>query len=209
MTVTEPRAAGVQAPAARGPGRPRKGDIDGRILGATLALIDENETPTVARVAERSGVSRAALYRRWPSITALVAAAIDTGREQPEPIATDGDLREAVLGSFDSAHTDGYPEERFRRRIRLSMENPELQKAYWHSHVSRRRVPLEDALRAGINRGILREDLDAEACFDLLAGVFYYQFVVRGDALDDGATRARCRAALEVAWRGMLADPVG
>ncbi|EME21385.1 TetR/AcrR family transcriptional regulator [Rhodococcus triatomae] len=204
-------AAPDPAPSGRGPGRPRNDDIDGQILAATLALVDENETPTVARIVERSGVSRAALYRRWPSITTLVATAVDRGREQPGPMPTDGDLREtlfdAFLGSADG-RTD-YPDERFRRRIAMAMEDRELQRAYWDSHVSRRRVPVEDFLRAGMERGVLRADLDVVACFDLLAGVFYYQLVVRGVPFDERGAQERCREALEVAWRGMLADPAG
>ncbi|WP_082900074.1 TetR/AcrR family transcriptional regulator [Rhodococcus phenolicus] len=213
MTVT---AAAIPAPAGRGPGRPRNDDIDGQILAATLALVDENETPTVTRIVERSGVSRAALYRRWPSITALVAAAVDAGREKPSPIPLDGDLREAVLGAFLAPEIgdgpEAYPEARFRRRVSMAMADRELQQVYWDSHVSRRRVPIEDALRTGIERGVLRADLDVEACFDLLAGVFYYQSVVRGESLGAGTARTRCAAALEVAWRGMCTDrsvPVG
>lgn len=207
MTASAPAAPAHDA--RRGPGRPRNEDIDALVLAAVLELIDDKEEVTAVRVVERSGVSRAALYRRWPSLTTLIAAALDVGREVPPPIPTDGDLREAIFSMlFGGAEAGGldYPEERFRQRIRLAMADRGLQKAYWSSHVSRRRAPIEDALRAGIEQGILRPDLDAEACFDLIAGVFYYQVVVRGDRLYDAATRDRCRAALEVAWRGMLPD---
>ena len=192
--------------AGRGPGRPRDERIDEQLLAAALTLIDANEEVTAARLVERSGVSRAALYRRWPSLAALVSAALDVGREVPPEIPTDGDLREAILGSILGALESGpgdYPEERFRQRIRLVMADRELQRAYWSSHVARRRAPLVRAIRAGVERGVLRPGLDPEACFDLIAGVFYYQIVVRGESLTDPGTRERCRAALEVAWRGM------
>jgi AcrR family transcriptional regulator len=192
----------------RGPGRPRNEEIDNLILAATLELIDEEQEVTATRVVERSGVSKAALYRRWPSLTTLMAAALDVGRAQPSAIPTDGDLRETILGGLLGATVgegpDGYPEERFRQRIRLAMADRKLQKAYWASHVSRRRVPMENTLRMGIEKGILRADLDVEACFDLIVGVFYYQLIVRGERVGDPATRARCRAALDVAWRGMV-----
>jgi AcrR family transcriptional regulator len=195
--------------ARRGPGRPRNEDIDDQVLTSVLELIDEKEEVTAARVVERSGVSRAALYRRWPSLTALVAAALDVGREVPPAIPSGSGLREAIFAMLFGAATEAgvtdYPEERFRQRIRLVMADRDLQKAYWSSHVSRRRVPIEAAIRSGIRQGVLRPDLDAEACFDLIAGVFYYQIVVRGDRLDHELTRERCRAALDVAWRGMLA----
>nr|WP_269778430.1 TetR-like C-terminal domain-containing protein [Microbacterium sp. MAH-37] len=106
---------------------------------------------------------------------------------------------------MDPADAAGYSEQRFRQRIRLVMADRALQRAYWRSHVARRRVPLESALRAGVERGILRADLDVEACFDAIAGVAYYQIVVRGESLSAEDTRARLRSALDVIWRGMTA----
>ena len=141
----------------RGPGRPRDEEIDGQIIAATLALIDAEEEVTVSRVVEHSGVSRAALYRRWPSLTMLIAAALDVGRTVPPPMDAEGDLYAAVVGAVfgDSASVtaSGYSEVRFRHRIRLVMGDRALQRAYWRSHVSRRRVPVEAALCRGIERG--------------------------------------------------------
>nr|WP_201470378.1 TetR/AcrR family transcriptional regulator [Microbacterium hydrocarbonoxydans] len=187
--------------------------MDGQILAATLEIIDAGEEVTVSRVVTRSGVSRAALYRRWPSLTTLIAAALDVGRTIPPEYPQGVDLREAVFDGFGigesglamSVAASGYSEERFRQRIRLVMADRAVQKEYWQSHVSRRRVPLLIALRAGIARGELRADLDVEACFDAIAGTAYYQIVVRGDRMDDPAVAARMRAAVEVLWRGMVA----
>jgi AcrR family transcriptional regulator len=207
MTVPAIRDAG--AAVRRGPGRPRDDELDAQILDAALALIDAGEEVTVARIVARGGVSRAALYRRWPSLTALIAAALDVGRTVPAGIPLEGDLREAVfaalLGDDGLASTGGYSELRFRQRIRLVMADRALQKAYWSSHVARRREPLERAFRVGRDRGILRADLNIEACFDAIAGACYYQIIVRGDSFDDPATRTRVRASLELVWRGMLA----
>ncbi|QGQ19257.1 TetR family transcriptional regulator [Cellulomonas sp. JZ18] len=193
----------------RGPGRPRDEELDRQIVAATLALIDAEEDVTVARVVARSGVSRAALYRRWPSLTTLIAAALDVGRTVPPELPDDGDLRAtvyaAMFGGPTSVTAVGYPEARFRQRIRLVMSDRALQKAYWTSHVALRRAPLERALRSGVERGVLRADLDVAACFDAMAGAAYYQVVVRGDRFDDAATQARLRAAFDVVWRGMEA----
>ena len=199
------------AAARRGPGRPRDAEIDAQIIAATLEIIDAGDEVTVTRVVAHSGVSRAALYRRWPSLTTLVAQALDVGREVPPAYPEDQDLREAVLASLGlgphevAPSAPGYSEERFRQRIRLVMADRALQRAYWASHVSRRRVPLEDALRRGVARGELRADLDVEACFDAIAGAAYYQLVVRGDRIDDPATNARLRSAVDMIWRGMVA----
>jgi len=204
-TVSAPDAG---AATRRRPGRPRDEEIDGQIVEATLALIDAEHDVTVSRIVARSGVSRAALYRRWPSLTDLIAVALDVGREVPPPVQMDGDLRESLLTSMFSGgsfSTSSYSEARFRHRIRLVMSDRTLQKTYWSSHVARRRAPIETALREGIERGILRDDLDVEACFDAIAGVAYYQMVVRGDPISDPATAARIGSAFDVVWRGMLA----
>ena len=192
----------------RGPGRPRAEGLDERVVAAALELIDAGEPVTAWRLVERSGVSRAAIYRRWPSLTELVATALDRGRE-PHIIPSDGDVRAAVFESFLGAAErglPGYPEERMRRRLVLGLEDRALQRAYWEAHVARRRVATIGVLRAAVGSGLLRDDLDLEACADLLSGVFYYQLVVRGDSLADPSAVARCRAAIEVVWRGMEAD---
>jgi len=204
-------ATDAGAAVRRRPGRPRDEEIDGQIVAATLAIIDAGDEVTVNRVVARSGVSRAALYRRWPSLTTLIAAALDVGREVPPEYPENADLHEILLTMLGfgadgvAPSAPGYSEERFRQRIRLVMSDRALQKAYWESHVSRRRVPLHNALRAGIARGELRCDLDIEACFDAIAGAAYYQLVVRGDRIGDPAVVARLRSAIEVIWRGMVA----
>ncbi|MFD7025781.1 TetR/AcrR family transcriptional regulator [Promicromonospora sukumoe] len=194
---------------ARGPGRPRAQGHDERIVDAAVELLDRGEEITVSRVVELSGVSRAAIYRRWPSMTDLVATALDRGRA-PHTIPLDGDLLQNVLDAYTTAPAttrETYSEERFRLRMRLAMTDRKLAQAYWRSHVSRRRGGMVAVLRAGIERGVLRPDLDVDACIDLVNGVFYYQFVVRGVTLDDPDALARCREGIRVAWRGMSAEP--
>lgn len=207
--IPDAAAATVGLSTRRGPGRPRDEELDRQIIDATLALIDAEQEVTVTRVVERSGVSRAALYRRWPSLTTLIAAALDVGRAVPPGFRAGGDLREAVfavmLGDSTSVAASGYPEVRFRQRIRLVMADRALQRAYWQSHVARRRAPMKNAFLDGIERGILRSDLDIDACVDAISGAGYYQMIVRGDPIEDPATQARLRAAVEVIWRGMLA----
>jgi AcrR family transcriptional regulator len=207
IDATVPGAAQKHGPGRRGPGRPRAEGHDERILTAAADLLDRGEEVTVTRVVELSGVSRAALYRRWPSMTDLLAAALDVGREVPS-IPLEGDLLEALVAGYTSgAAGTGFSEERFRLRIRLAMTDRKLAQAYWRSHVARRRGAVAALLEEGIRRGDLRHDIDIDACIDLMNGVFYYQSVVRGVGLDDPTVAIRCREALIVAWRGMAVDP--
>lgn len=200
------RAAEEPCPAEAGrrPGRPRSADIDDRVLATVRELVDDGGQVTVNAVVARSGVSRSAVYRRWGSLTDLVADALDQGRDQVQPLP-DTPVREAVLGAYLDAleAPERYPEDRLRLRIRLGLTDRALQHVIWQSHVARRREPLAEALRRGIARGEVRADVDVEAAIDTMNGVFYYQIVVRGTPLTDPTVRARCTAALNLIWRGI------
>ena len=56
-----------QQASAPGPGRPRDGAFDERILDATLALLAEvgYQSMSLDDVAAKAGVSKPAIYRRW------------------------------------------------------------------------------------------------------------------------------------------------
>ncbi|WP_123735692.1 MULTISPECIES: TetR/AcrR family transcriptional regulator [unclassified Rathayibacter] len=62
----------------RQPGRKLDRSRDGVILDAALAVMAEvgYEAATVDAVAARAGAARATVYRRWPTKTALAAAAV-------------------------------------------------------------------------------------------------------------------------------------
>jgi hypothetical protein len=72
----------------RRPGRPRDTSLESTVLSATADLLLERDTKdvTIAAITERSGVSRAAVYRRWSSREELLAAALDSVRSSIELI---------------------------------------------------------------------------------------------------------------------------
>jgi AcrR family transcriptional regulator len=61
-------------------GRPRREGADEAILSAARDLLDETGYAAfnVDVIAERTGIAKTTIYRRWPTKGALVAAAIDT-----------------------------------------------------------------------------------------------------------------------------------
>lgn len=64
--------------AKRGRGRPRREGTDEAILSVARTLLEERGYGelTVDAVADRAGVAKTTVYRRWPSKGALVAALI-------------------------------------------------------------------------------------------------------------------------------------
>ncbi|MFL6248283.1 MAG: helix-turn-helix domain-containing protein [Thermoanaerobaculia bacterium] len=90
----------------RGRGRPRREGADETILAAARALLEETGFAAfnVDVIAERTGIAKTTIYRRWPTKSALIAATIDT------TTATDAEaiLRETerLLSRLDGADLD-------------------------------------------------------------------------------------------------------
>ena len=178
------------------------------MLDAVVELIDEESAITVNTVVQRSGVSRAAIYRRWETMAKLTAAALDRGRhivELPDDLPVRGALGYGYPKEAAEVYSD-YPEGRLRQRLRLGLADADLLREYWQGHVSRRRTPILRALERGRERGEVRGDADLEAALDLMSGVYYYQMVARGESLADPEVLARCHAALDIVWRGIEAS---
>jgi AcrR family transcriptional regulator len=70
--------AAVSSP-KRGRGRPRREGADSEILSVVRTLLDERgfRALSVDEVAERAGVAKTTVYRRWPSKGALVATSAE------------------------------------------------------------------------------------------------------------------------------------
>ena len=79
--------AGAERAPARGRGRPRSEQAHRAIVEATLTLLDEGgyTALTIEAVAERAGVGKTTIYRRWPSKLELVIEAISELRPPGPP----------------------------------------------------------------------------------------------------------------------------
>src|ERR671929_1968498 len=82
-------------------GRPRDPALDARILEAAVALIAEvgYDGATVEGIAERAGVGKPTIYRRWAGKAEIVAEAIRARKGAGGPADTGslrGDLRALV-----------------------------------------------------------------------------------------------------------------
>lgn len=193
--------------APAGPGRPREREYRQKIIDAALRLIDAEKPVTINALVIESGVSRAAIYRRWSSVTLLIAEALDIGRPAYE-VDVSGDPKEVmknILFDRSDQAREAYTQRRFRKRVEIVMIDRDVQMAYWRKHVSKRRQAEAKALQAGIDRGLLRADLNIEAALDALNGIFYYQVITRGVSNYEPDVIARCEDAFDLVWRGMEA----
>ena len=173
------------APPRRGRGRPRAVGVDERILAAARALEQEvgYDAISVEAIAERAGVAKTALYRRWPNKGVLlyeaVVGAVETHPSIPDTGAIRADLL-AVLG-FRSPARRGLVAALSADALR----DPRLAELLRTRFFGPRADAIVARVERAIARGELAEGLDAAMVPVLLTGSLQYLWVVRGRALDD------------------------
>jgi len=180
-------------------GRPRSEVAHQAILDATLELLAEVgfSALTVEGVAQRAGVGKATIYRRWASKLPLVVEAfgelpafadVDTG-------TLEGDLKamltEYLRNFLATPLATVYPSLAAERR-----HNPELGELL-DPLLRHRRRPLDAALRRAVARGELAPDLDLELASDLIVGPVAVRLFFRGTQIKPDMVGPMVDMALE------------
>lgn len=167
-------------PAPRTPGRPLDPEIDRAILTAAgeIFVREGFQNMTLPGVAAAAGVAKTTVYRRYPSTAELVLATIrhlNTGAPAPDT----GSARDDLASVLDGA----------RRRFDVSVtgtllteerEHPELLEAAREQMIGPAIDRFRTVLRAGVERGELRADLDVDAVAHALLGSFFIRYLEGG-----------------------------
>lgn len=160
---------------------PRPNASAEEILEITFHLIAEHDVSgvTVDMVAAKAGVSKATIYRRWESRTALLAEAM-TRLRRPGVSPDTGSLRDdlakllKVLVDFLNRPDTGRV---FASFINAAVRDPEL--AALQKEISKgARLDYEQVLQRSIARGELAAEVDMQFMIDLLIAPFLYQGIV-------------------------------
>ena len=160
--------------AARAPGRPRSAEADRAILDAALDAFIEHgyEGMSVEAVAERAGVGKTTIYRRWPSKQDLVVAAMDTLLEDVHPTST-GDTEADLVTLVGRAHdfiTRTKAGEVLPRMIGELAAGTPLGRAYFEKVMRPRLGELGGIFKDGKARGELRPDVDVNLALAAIIG---------------------------------------
>jgi AcrR family transcriptional regulator len=176
--------------------------VRGAAIEATLDLIAERGVRglTTAAVAQRAGISKATMYRRWRSKEALVVDAV-ASLVSEITIPDTGSLREDVRALLRDAvrlYADSRPGRLIPDLVSEMSRRPAVADAVRSGFLAQRRAALATVLDRARERGELRRDVDTDLCLDLLGGVVYYRFLVTGGPLNrrlaDDLTDALMRA---------------
>jgi AcrR family transcriptional regulator len=156
--------------ADRRPGRPRDATVEARVLGAAQeALIEVGfDQLTIDSIAERCGMSRATIYRRWNDKTALVVDAASQLLESP-PIPDTGDLRTDLLQCGRAFVHSGERSQRLLAALLAAIpSNPQLRE----SASDPLAAPYINLFRVVLERADVSQQLRAGVDIELLAGAF-------------------------------------
>lgn len=198
-------ASGTGALFAR-PVRPRSIKVHEAAVDATRQLLAEGGLPaaTMDAIAARSGVSKATLYKHWPSRTAVAAEAF--GRDMadavplPDTGTTAGDLGEQVrlVSRFYAT-----PEGTVFSQLLAACVSDEGGAAYFRAwFLAGRRTAIATLWQRGVERGDVRPGVDADTATDLLFGPLIFRLLTGHLPLtDDGAA-----AIAEAALHGLLKE---
>ncbi len=166
------------------PGRPRSADTDLRIRTAVLGLLHEHgpSAVTVEAVAGASGVAKTTIYRRFADredlLRRTLAELIDHPGRPPEA-STREKIRWA-MGLVWQQMAEVLGPGGVAALIATDDPYTELIRGVVAPYTE----ALADLVRADVDAGALRADLDADACVSLLVGAYLGELVRRGTVAD-------------------------
>src|SRR5919204_4352055 len=177
--ATPPPSQAEAVPATRPGGRPRHPDVDRAILEATLdAFIQDGyEGMSVDGVAERAGVAKATVYRRWPSKQELLIAAGQHLYEEHVHFPDSGELRTdlvTLLRVVRHMATQTKAGQAMPRMVREVAAGTSLGRAFQERILLPRFRLAKEILARAQERGELREDLDLDLAVASLVGTVIF-----------------------------------
>ncbi|HXM56061.1 MAG TPA: TetR/AcrR family transcriptional regulator [Candidatus Dormibacteraeota bacterium] len=181
-------------------GRPRLQATDQAIFAAAADLIRERgyDGFSMAAVADRAGVAKTTVYRRWPTRSHLVLATMSSVMARVALFDT-GDLR-ADLASFARSLAMALRAPGTRRLVAelalASAQRPELANGFHRLFIQRRTAALATVEKA-VAAGHLRPGVDPELLIDQVSGALHYRMLVSGEGPSDSYAERLVDAVLD------------
>jgi AcrR family transcriptional regulator len=177
--------ADERAEGGRPVGRPRDPEVDEAVLDAAFQLLVDlgYESVSIEAIAQAAGVSKNAIYRRWPDKAAVVLDAVRHGAGHPAQVLTDtGDIRvdmTALLSSMAARARD--VDGRLVTELAADItRHPELADAIRERVLRPQREMLAARVRRAVESGQLPPDTDAELLVALGPALLHHRLIVDG-----------------------------
>ncbi len=173
-------------------------------LEAAQGLLEEGGLPaaTVDAIADRSGVSKATLYKHWPSRTAIAAEAFGLLMAEAIPLpdtgSARGDLTEQIRRVSDFyASANGKV---FAQLLAAAVTDPAAAEYFREFVLAGRRASTRELWERAVERGEARPGIDADTAADTLFGGLIYRLLNGYTPL----TEERAEAIADAALNGLL-----
>jgi AcrR family transcriptional regulator len=177
-----PRTTAASVPAEPPAGRPRSADATEAVRTAALALAYEGGVhfATVERIAERSGVAKTTIYRRWPNAAAIVMDAFLDEISPRIPYRRKETVEETFVAAVRQLVTalKGQRGRLLRHLLGAAQSDPQLQQAFWDNWIGPRRAQALEVIADAQAQGQLPGDIDADALVDSIFGAVYYRLMI-------------------------------
>ncbi|MFT3873976.1 MAG: TetR/AcrR family transcriptional regulator [Nocardioides sp.] len=158
------------------------------ILSATITELTAGGYGALnaARIAERAGVHRSTVHRRWPDLDQLVTEALIDAATAAIPMPDNGDITADLTALLHSiVDYIGGPQTRVQIRALVAdaARSPAIAEVVSHVWTTRFRVGEEVIIRA-VDRGELRDDIPATTVLAVFTGPIYVRLLLTGEPLD-------------------------
>lgn len=197
----------------RSRGRPRDPRTEKAILRAANELVTRSglDRLTIEGVAEKAGVGKASIYRRWPSKGALafeaVLDAILASQPNPDTGSFEGDV--VALAETWVALARRPAGRTVAHFIAEVQSDPALAEEWRKRFVRRIRQERMPIIERAIARGEIPPGSDAELILDLFYGPLYHRYLNGHLPLSDDFARGVGRMVAAGARSGAAAPPLG
>ena len=199
--------AATAIPMEKNRGRPRSRQTNKAILKAAAEIVIASGLAemTIEGVAERAGVGKASIYRRWPTKGALafeaVVDAILAAEPTPDTGSLEGDLARVAESWVRLANVrrGGRTLAHFIAEIQ---SDPDLAVAWRERFVNRIRNERRPIIERAIARGEIPAGSDPELIMDLLYGPLYHRYLNGHLRLDESFARGVARMVAAAAKDG-------
>ena len=162
--------------------RPRGADATSSILSAALEFGEEVgfDALTIEGIADRTGVAKTTIYRRWPNVWALVMDAFLCEVMRTAPIRERATARESFAASMKllARAYRGQQGKIMQPLLGRAQVDERLREAVKTRWVEPRRQIAREIVRRGIANGELRPGLDPDVVLDALYGSIYHRLLV-------------------------------
>lgn len=195
------------------------------ILRAGVQLLEERgvRRMSMQAVAAAARVSKATIYRRWPSkdalILDLVAGATDEATAEPDaPPASPDDAPDAppdaradllawVRSGLEAERST--PGAALQHLVRRAAEDPALASSLRRRVLRRHRDRFVTIVERGVAAGQIRADLDVATLLDLVCGPLLYRRLLASAEPADRDPAEHADAIVGMLWPGIRAGSPG